>query len=114
MNANKLLTMAAACLVIAGCGGAETVPVADSGSGFDGADASNDGGAQTAGLGSGGGANFIGFEGELEGDAGLIQNDLIVYFEFDSSEIRPETGVHCKMPENRMISSRPHQKIGME
>ena len=30
------------------------------------------------------------------------------------SEIRPETGVHCRMPENRMISSRPHQKIGIE
>ncbi len=30
------------------------------------------------------------------------------------SEMRPETGVHCRMPENRMISSRPHQKIGIE
>ncbi|MNT79979.1 hypothetical protein D3C72_2193790 [compost metagenome] len=30
------------------------------------------------------------------------------------SEMRPDTGVHCRMPENMMISSRPHQKIGME
>ncbi len=30
------------------------------------------------------------------------------------SEMRPETGVHCRMPEKRMISSRPHQKIGIE
>ncbi len=30
------------------------------------------------------------------------------------SEMRPDTGVHCSMPEKRMISRRPHQKIGME
>ena len=30
------------------------------------------------------------------------------------SEMRPDTGVHCRMPENRMIRSRPHQKIGIE
>ena len=30
------------------------------------------------------------------------------------SEMRPETGNHWRVPENRMISSRPHQKIGME
>ena len=30
------------------------------------------------------------------------------------SEMRPETGVHCRMPENRMISRSPHQKIGIE
>ena len=29
-------------------------------------------------------------------------------------EMRPDTGVHCRMPENRMMSSRPHQKIGIE
>ena len=28
--------------------------------------------------------------------------------------MRPETGVHCRMPEKKMISSRPHQKIGIE
>ena len=28
--------------------------------------------------------------------------------------MRPDTGVQCRMPENRMISNRPHQKIGME
>ena len=30
------------------------------------------------------------------------------------SEMRPETGVQCRMPEKRMMSSRPHQKIGIE
>ena len=30
------------------------------------------------------------------------------------SEMRPETGVQPRMPENRMMSSSPHQKIGME
>ena len=28
--------------------------------------------------------------------------------------MRPETGVQPRMPEKNMISSRPHQKIGME
>ena len=32
----------------------------------------------------------------------------------NSSEMRPDTGVHCRMPENRMMSSSPHQKMGME
>ena len=30
------------------------------------------------------------------------------------SEMRPDTGVQCSMPENKMISSSPHQKIGIE
>ena len=29
-------------------------------------------------------------------------------------EMRPETGVQPRMPENRMMSSSPHQKMGME
>jgi hypothetical protein len=28
--------------------------------------------------------------------------------------IRPETGVQPRVPENRMMSRRPHQKMGME
>ncbi len=28
--------------------------------------------------------------------------------------MRPDTGVQCSVPENTMISSRPHQKIGIE
>ena len=28
--------------------------------------------------------------------------------------MRPDTGVQPQPPENRMISSRPHQKIGIE
>ena len=31
-----------------------------------------------------------------------------------ASEMRPETGVQPSMPEKRMMSSSPHQKIGME
>jgi len=30
------------------------------------------------------------------------------------TSMRPETGVQCSMPEKKMISSRPHQKIGIE
>src|SRR6056300_1735103 len=28
--------------------------------------------------------------------------------------MRPDTGVHCKCPENTMINNNAHQKIGME
>ena len=28
--------------------------------------------------------------------------------------MRPDTGVQCSVPENTMISSSPHQKIGIE
>ena len=28
--------------------------------------------------------------------------------------MRPDTGIHCSVPANKMMSSRPHQKIGIE
>jgi peptidoglycan-associated lipoprotein len=115
MHPNKLLTIAATCLVIAGCGGADTVPVTDTGPGFGGSNAgvSNSGGADTAGLGAGRGANFIGFEGELAGDAELIQNNLIVYFEFDSSEIRPEFNAMLAA-HARYLASDPNLSVRLE
>lgn len=114
MNRNKLLALIAASLAIAGCGGAERVPVADTGSGFGGAnDGGSNGGAQTAGVGGGGGASFIGFEGEQAGDAELIQNDLIVYFEFDSSEIRSEFNAMLAA-HARYLASDPNLRVRLE
>ena len=46
--------------------------------------------------------------------------DLAIYFKPVTglkkyiSEIRPDTGVQCSVFENRTMSSRPHQKIGIE
>lgn len=114
MKPNKLLTIAAVCLVIAGCGGADTVPVADTGPGFGGSNAgANNGGAQTTGVGAGGGSSFIGFEGELPGDAERIQNDLVVYFEFDSSEIRSEFNPMLAS-HARFLASDPNLSVRLE
>ncbi len=94
MNLTRLLSLAAASLVLTACGGSDTVPSGLANGGFDngfGSDAgSNNAGAETRGLNGGFGGEFIGFEGEQPGDAALIRENLVVYFEFDSSEIRPE------------------------
>jgi len=94
MNANKLLIVAAAGFVMAGCSGSQPVPggASTSGSGNNiPAGSANDGGAgtQTSGTGAGSGSDFIAFDGALPGDRDLIE-DLVVYFEFDSSEIRSD------------------------
>jgi peptidoglycan-associated lipoprotein len=93
-NAKKLLAIAAVGLLVAACSGSRPVPGSGSGSGGvlpAGAGGSGGGsGAQTSGIGAGGGASFIGFDGEQPGDAEVIRNDLVIYFEFDSSEIRSE------------------------
>jgi peptidoglycan-associated lipoprotein len=93
MNANKLLMVAAASLVVAGCGGSDTIPAGGFGNdAFGGAGGANNAGAsgaETAGAGGGFGNEFVPFDGALPGDMELIEN-LVLYFEFDSSEIRSE------------------------
>jgi peptidoglycan-associated lipoprotein len=94
MNAKVLLTFAALGLAMAGCSSSGTAPSGSAGpvddgfTPFDGGD--GDSTASTAGIGSRGGGEFIGFDGEQPGDAELILNNLVLYFEFDSSEIRSE------------------------
>jgi peptidoglycan-associated lipoprotein len=95
MNANKLLAMAAAAILVAACSGSGTVPSGDSSGGggvapAGGGDGSSGSGAATSGIGGGGSAQFIGFDGEQPGDAEVIRNNLVIYFEFDSSEILSE------------------------
>jgi len=87
MNARKLLMVAAAGLAIAGCG-RDTVPPSSAGDGFASADDGR-GGAETGGVNGSGGGEFLPFEGALPGDRELLE-DLVIYFEFDSSEIRSE------------------------
>ena len=94
INPNKLLAVAAAAFLVAACSGSSTVPSGGTGSGGGVAPVSGGGGggsgAATSGIGGGAGAQFIGFDGEQPGDAEVIRNNLVIYFEFDSSEIRPE------------------------
>jgi len=95
MKAKKLLITAAAGLLIAACSGSGTVPsgpsTGSSGGGSTVGGAGGGGsGTQTAGIGQRGGASFIGFDGEQPGDAEFIRNNLVIYFEFDSSEIQSQ------------------------
>lgn len=89
MNASKLLMVAAVGLMIAGCS-RDTVPTGAGGSGLgvaDGGAAARE--AQTSGLNDSGSGALLPFEGAEPGDRELLEN-LTVYFEFDSSEIRSE------------------------
>ena len=95
INANKLLAMAAAAFLVAACSSSGTVPSGgSSGSGgaapVGGGAGGSSSGAATSGIGGGGGAQFIGFDGEQPGDAEVIRNNLVIYFEFDSSEIQSQ------------------------
>jgi peptidoglycan-associated lipoprotein len=83
------LSTAAAAALLAGCGGQDTTPagseagVASGNSGFESANTAGNSGA-------GGGAFQEIFPGAQPGDSVLVQNNLVVYFEFDRSEIRGE------------------------
>ncbi len=91
MNSNKLLLSAAFGLLLAACGGSETLP---GGAAGDGIGAGGAGGAGddffTAGVDDQSSSGAFDFEGMQPGDPEILQNDLIVYFEFDSSEIRSD------------------------
>jgi peptidoglycan-associated lipoprotein len=89
MNATKLLIVAAAGLLIAGCGGNDTLPPSTgSNLGLSGG-SSGGSGVSTSGVGNNGSGEFLPFEGAQPGDRELLQ-DLVIYFEFDSSEIRSD------------------------
>jgi peptidoglycan-associated lipoprotein len=92
MKARKLWIVAAAGLAIAGCG-RDTLPVSGTGSGLgtagDNGGGSGGSGALTSGVGSNAGGDFLPFEGAQPGDRELLQ-DIVIYFEFDSSEIQSQ------------------------
>ena len=85
MSTLRLVFVGGFALVLAACGGSDTLPTTgDSGDVF-GADDAAGGGLSTSGD---GGSGRIG-EFEQGAPADLL-NDLVVYFEFDRSEIRTE------------------------
>ena len=89
MKSIKYLLLAAAGIAVAACSSSDTVPT-DVGADSFGSNRADFESTQTSSLTGNNRPGFIGFVGEQAGDAELIQNNLIVYFEFDSSEIRAE------------------------
>jgi peptidoglycan-associated lipoprotein len=82
-----MLIACLATLALAGCGGSSTIPEGGSGDSLGGADGASTTGAEGGGLGEfepidGGGAGGV-------GPAGLM-DQLVVYFDFDSSDIRAD------------------------
>jgi peptidoglycan-associated lipoprotein len=114
MKSFKLPTFAiAAALVIAGCSGNEPVPV-DSGSAnnvFTPSDFDDD--ASTIGLDDRPTSRFQPFPGMQAGDLEMLENNLIVYFEFDSSEIRSDFNAMLAA-HGRYLAANPDLAIRLE
>jgi peptidoglycan-associated lipoprotein len=111
MNATKLLIVAAAGLAIAGCGGGDTLPPSSASNlGLGGGGGAS--GASTSGVGNTGSGEFLPFEGALPGDRELLQ-DLVIYFEFDSSEIRSDFNAMLSA-HARYIASDPSISVRLE
>ncbi len=88
MNMNRFFPMlAAVTLALAACGGNEPLPVDPNA----GNTAESAGPANSSGIGARSSGGFTPrYTGETQADRALREENLIVYFEFDRSEIRPE------------------------
>jgi len=88
MKVLKLLLVATTvAYALAGCSRSDTVPATDD---FGPVDSGDDGGASTTRFEETAPGRFQPFAGMQPGDLELLNNNLIVYFEFDSSEIRSD------------------------
>jgi peptidoglycan-associated lipoprotein len=87
MNMNRLFPIAGLlALLLAGCGGADTVPDESAAP-----VSTSSGPSSSSGVNSGSTGVFTPlYTGETREDRTLREENLIVYFEFDRSEIRPE------------------------
>ena len=114
MNSGKLFALAAAfALTLAGCGGSTPLPTtgeAGIGGFSSGSDFGN--GANTTGLDSGGGQGFLSFPGATAAEIEQLRN-LIVYFEFDSSEIRSDFNAMLAA-HGRYLSANPNATVRLE
>jgi peptidoglycan-associated lipoprotein len=87
MNARTLLLIAVTGLVVAACSGSDTLPPVSVDDGLGGPGGAR--GAETSAVDGRVNGNFVPFEGEQPGDREQLGN-LVVYFEFDRSEVRSD------------------------
>ena len=85
-----LLASAAVGFIVAGCGKQDTLPSPSASNNVIAPTSDNGANTRTTGLNDTGTGRFRPFTGMQAGDLDLLNNNLIVYFEFDRSEIRPE------------------------
>jgi peptidoglycan-associated lipoprotein len=109
MNAKTLLIVVAAGLAVAACSGSDTLPVSDV---DDFGDPSGVGGAETAAVDGRVNGDFVPFAGEQPGDREQLGN-LVVYFEFDRSEVRSDFNAMLAA-HGRYLASDPNLSIRLE
>jgi peptidoglycan-associated lipoprotein len=111
MNAKTLLLIAASGMALAACSGGDTLPT-----GFDddfGAPAGGGAsGAETSAIDGRANGDFVPFEGEQPGDREQLGN-LVVYFEFDRSEVRSDFNAMLAA-HGRYLASDPNLRIRLE
>lgn len=113
MNAKTLLLIAATGLVVAACSGSDTLPVSGVDDGFGSAGgAGGVRGAETSAVDGRVNGDFIPFEGEQPGDREQLGN-LVVYFEFDRSEVRSDFNAMLAA-HGRYLASDPSLSIRLE
>ena len=119
MNANKLLLAGLAGLMLAGCRGTPPAPVGPSSGSFDSGStlsSNNDGGSGvfTDGLNDGSGAGSVrSFANATQDEIELLNNSLIVYFEFDSSDIRADFD-DMLAAHGRYLASNANESVRLE
>jgi peptidoglycan-associated lipoprotein len=117
MNTSKLLVGAAAIfMILAGCSSSEPLPPAGSAGGA-GSLGSNAGGGRDSDLvttraGDLGSGSVRSFPGALPGDVDLL-GDLVVYFDFDSSQIRSDFD-DLLAAHGRYLASDPSLSVRLE
>jgi len=113
MNSGKLFVASALlALGLAACSGQDTLPTAgDTGAGFGlgGSGLGDDGGASTSGDAGGRGIGVFGNDPETQ----QLLNNLVVYFEFDRSEIRPEFNAMLAA-HGRYLAANPGTSVRLE
>jgi len=86
----RIRIVAAAALVLLGAGCRSGSPVADGGFGNDGFGGAGGSSTTTSGLGDGGSIAITAEEAERRRQQQELMQDVIIYFDFDASDIRPE------------------------
>lgn len=92
MKVNRLLVAGVLALLFVGCGGTKPLPggASNGGSPVFPSSGDFDSGVQTSGNDTGRGPGFRSFPNATQAQLDLLNDSLVVYFEFDSSEIRAD------------------------